>query len=134
MPRQGKSFLLLDRENANIIADAIDIAAYDYIVLEVASSGTATGLLQFLGASNPTQPDWSDPATDVNLYTGIRVLDLDTGAGVSGATGVNPSGTDIVKQYKVNVDHLKWLTVKLSGWSAGFFTVRAYAMARDRLA
>jgi len=47
MPRQGKSFLLLDRENANIIVDAIDIAAYDYIVLEVASSGTATGLLQF---------------------------------------------------------------------------------------
>lgn len=134
MARQGKFLILLEDAVANGAAAPINVSPYDTLVVELSTSNSADGLITFLGSISPTVPDFESNASFANPYAGVRMLDLDTGVGISGVTGIDPGGVDITtKLYKVNVDHLKWFTALISGWSSGNFNVRVYAMARERL-
>jgi hypothetical protein len=60
-----------------------------------------------------------------NPYTFLQVIDLDTGTALNGATGIVVAGTDIHKQYEVNINAMKYLTVFPISWSAGSVEVKA---------
>lgn len=132
MPRQGKTFILFEGQGEDGVAEPINVSPFDSLVIEVSTSMNANGDLKFLGAAG-TRPDFTSAPNINNVFSPIRLLDLDTGAGLNGSTGIELSGTDIVKQYKVNVDHLSWITASLTNWAAGFFRVRVYGMANERL-
>ena len=60
-----------------------------------------------------------------NPYTFLQAIDLDTAAALNGATGFVASGADLAKQYEINVNAMKYLTVFPITWSAGAITVKA---------
>ena len=108
------------------------------IVFQVFTSGTATTTLkvaaslgksrQYLLAANGPRYDYVNMAATVspaNPYTFLQAIDLDTAAALNGATGFVASGADLAKQYEINVNAMKYLTVFPITWSAGAITVKA---------
>lgn len=105
------------------------------VILQVGTTGTATTTLKVAGslglpASGQSSPRWDFPnmgatVSPANPYTFVQSIDLDTGAALNGATGLVASGADINKQYEVNINAMKYLTVFPISWSAGIITVKA---------
>lgn len=114
----------------------LNVSDFRNIVLEVFTSGTATTTLKIAGslgkpeASSLTSPryDFMNMGATVspaNPYTFLQAIDLDTGSAVNGATGLVASGADLGKQYEVNVNAQKYLTVFPITWTQGAITVKA---------
>lgn len=109
---------------------------YRNIVLQVFTSGTATTTLKVAGSlgisaesyANGPRYDFMNMAATAginNPYTFLQAIDLDTAAAVNGATGFVASGADLGKQYEINVNAMKYLTVFPISWSQGVITVKA---------
>lgn len=109
---------------------------YRNIVISVETAGSATVTMKIAGslgkpeASSLTSPRYDYPnigATVIpaNPYTFLQIIDLDTAASVNGATGIAVTGTDIAKQYEVNINAQKYLTVIPISWTQGAITVKA---------
>ena len=111
---------------------------YRNIVLQVFTSGTATTTLKVAGslgrgaqynsAVNGPRYDFVNMGATVspaNPYTFLQAIDLDTAAALNGATGFVASGADLAKQYEINVNAMKYLTVFPITWSQGVITVKA---------
>ncbi len=116
----------------------LEVIGFRNIVFQVFTSGTATTTLkvagslgkakQYQSASNGPRYDFVNMAATVspaNPYTFLQAIDLDTAAALNGATGFVASGADLSKQYEVNVNAMKYLTVFPISWSAGVITVKA---------
>lgn len=109
---------------------------YRNIVFQVFTSGTATTTLKVAGSLGKSkQYQSSGPRYDfvnmgatvnpANPYTFIQAIDLDTAATLNGAIGFVASGADISKQYEVNINAMKYLTVFPVSWTQGSITVKA---------
>lgn len=107
------------------------------IMLHVVTAGTSTfnfkvvgsqgRLLADVGTRGTDRPNFAGTQNDTNPYTNIQVIDLDTGTAVNGATGIALTGTDINKQYEVNVNGMKYITVIPETWTQGAITIKAKA-------
>lgn len=105
------------------------------IILAVSTSGTATTTLKVAGSlgkpsgssSGARQdfPNFAATVSPANPYTYIQAINLDTGAGVNGVTGLVASGADIVNTYEVNTSALKYLTAFPITWTQGVITIKA---------
>jgi hypothetical protein len=109
---------------------------YRNIILQVFTSGTATTTLKVAGSlgkgytAGLTSPryDYVNMAATVspsNPYTFLQAIDLDTAAAVNGATGFVATGADLAKQYEINVNAMKYMTVFPITWTQGVITVKA---------
>lgn len=111
---------------------------YRNIILQVFTSGTATTTLkiagslgksrQYLEKINGPRYDFVNMGATVspaNPYTFLQAIDLDTAAAVNGATGLVASAADLAKQYEINVNAMKYLTVFPISWTQGVITVKA---------
>ena len=109
---------------------------YRNIVLQVFTSGTATTTLKVAGSlgaaftAGKTGPRYDfvnmgATVTTSNPYTFLQAIDLDTAAAVNGATGLVASGADLAKQYEINVNAMKYMTVIPVTWTQGVITVKA---------
>ncbi len=108
------------------------------IVIQVGTAGTATVNLKVAGSlGKPSSsyakeysprydfPNFGATVIPANPYTFLQIIDLDTASTVNGATGIAVTGTDIAKQYEVNINANKYLTVFPATWTAGAITVKA---------
>lgn len=111
---------------------------YRNIILQVFTSGTATTTLKCAGSLgrsaqynstvNGPRYDYVNMAATVspaNPYTFLQAIDLDTAAAVNGATGFVATAADLTKQYEINVNTMKYLTVFPVTWTQGVITVKA---------
>jgi hypothetical protein len=111
---------------------------YRNIILQVNTSGTATTTLKvaaslgksktYLSANYGPRYDFVNMGATVlpsNPYTFVQSIDLDTAATLNGATGFVATGADLSKQYEVNVNAMKYLTVFPISWTQGVITVKA---------
>lgn len=114
----------------------LNVENFRNIILQVNTAGTATTTMKVAGslgkpnAQALTSPRYDYPnfgATVIpaNPYTFLQIIDLDTAAAVNGVTGIAVTGTDIGKQYEINVNAQKYATVFPISWSAGAITIKA---------
>lgn len=103
-------------------------AEFRNAVIQVSTTGTATTTLKVAGTLNPTaNSSWTNFGATVsasNPYGFLQIIDLDTGAAVNGATGIVVAGTDINKEYEININAMTYVTVFPISWSAGAITVK----------
>ena len=102
--------------------------------LQVGTTGTSTLILKIAGSlgmkSSGSQtarqglPNFGATVSPTNPYSFLQVVDLDTGAAINGATGIVASGADVNKQYEVNINAMRWLTVIPTSWTQGAITVK----------
>ena len=107
------------------------------VMLYVATAGTSTfnfkvvgsqgRLLSDVGTRGTDRPNFAGTQNDTNPYTNVQIIDLDTGAAVNGATGIALTGTDINKQYEINTNGMKYITVIPDTWTQGSITIKAKA-------
>lgn len=108
------------------------------IILQVFTSGTATTTLkcagslgkskQYYSVTNGPRYDFVNMGATVspaNPYTFLQAIDLDTAAALNGATGFVASGADLAKQYEININAMKYMTVFPISWTQGVITVKA---------
>ena len=108
------------------------------IILEVFTSGTATTTLKVAGSLGKSKTyltalygprydfvNMGATVSPANPYTFLQAIDLDTAAALNGATGFVASGADLSKQYEVNVNAMKYMTVFPISWTQGVITVKA---------
>jgi len=103
-------------------------------ILQVGTTGTATVTLGVLGSLGMTAagavaprgnyPNMGATVTPTNPQSFLQVIDLATGAAINGATGIVVAGTDINKQFEVNINLQEFLTVIPVSWTQGAITVK----------
>lgn len=109
---------------------------YRNIILQVTTSGTATLTAKIAGSlGKPHGAAQTGPRYDFinfgatvsssNPYTFLQIKDLDTAATVNGASGITTSAADISKQYEINVNAMKYVTVIPTAWTQGALTIKA---------
>lgn len=105
----------------------LDVRDYRNLILQVETSGTATMTLKMagsLGKSDGSTPNMGATISPSNPYQFMQLIDLDTAAAVNGATGVVVSGTDIAKNYELNVNAITYFCLIPVSWSAGALSAR----------
>ena len=93
-------------------------------VLAVLTSGTTTSTLKIAGANTGDSPNFGATVSASNLYTFLQSINLEDGSSVDGDTGIVVAGTDIVREYEVNINAMKYLTVFPITWTQGAITVK----------
>lgn len=116
----------------------LELIGFRNIILQVFTSGTATTTLKIAGSIGKSKTyfdksygprydfvNFGATVAPSNPYTFIQAIDLDTAAAVNGATGLVASASDLSKQYEVNINGMKYLTVFPISWTQGAITVKA---------
>lgn len=120
---------LLDDKAANGVSTVIvDGCDYRNIFLTIVATDTPTGTIKIRTADTDTAITGNASKTNPWIYTKCNDLSLAAG-GIDGATGVAFTGTAGIKRVEVNTNGQRKLTVELTGYSAGKFSV--YAVTTD---
>jgi len=117
----GSSGLVIPAPKIPLISD------FRNAVLHVFTSGTATLTAKIAGSVGKTDgscPNFGATVSISNPYDFVQVVDLEDGSAVDGDTGVVASGADVARQFEVNINALKYLTVFPISWSQGAITVK----------
>lgn len=87
----------------------------------------SSGVQPSLATSYGTDlPHFGSTISITNPYSLADIIDLSaTTVTVSAATGIVASGTDLAKTYEINTNLQKYMTLLLTGWSAGRITAIA---------
>lgn len=97
------------------------------------TSGSATVTVAVIGSLGVTpgtttpkydRPNMGATASRANPWTFMQIVDLATGNGIAGSTGIVVAGTDIADQYEVNCNLTKYLTIIPISWSAGALSIK----------
>lgn len=69
-------------------------------------------------------PNFGATQSDTNPYTYVASINLEDGAQVEGDTGFVFAGTDTYKQYEVNTNGLKYITLIPTAWTQGAISAK----------
>jgi len=106
---------------------------FRHAVLSVVSAGTATftykvvgslGRLRADASTHTDAPNFGATQSATNPWDYVEIVNLETGDVIDGATGIAVAGTDINKNYEVNINGLKWLSLIPTAFTQGNITVK----------
>ncbi len=112
----------------------INVKDFRNAVVSLITAGTATLTVGFAASNgkliedttsnrNDT-PNFAGTLSDTNPYSFVQVVNLEDATAIDGGTGVAVAGTDINKNYEVNINGLKYLTLVPTAWTAGAITAK----------
>lgn len=116
---------------APVYGGAIDVSDYRHVCLQVSSSGSAAGTLQFAISQSEIQPDFTKAASPSNPWTYVQCKDLANASTKDGAVGLIFT-VDTLYNVEVNTNLIKWLCPVLTAYTQGKFFVEMVA-ANDSL-
>lgn len=111
--------MFLDGANDTNEGGTIFVKDWNSINLAVASAGTSTMTVKFVGSFAEDAPNFAAAASQSNLWDYVEVVDLDDGSAIDGATGISFAGADAVRQFEVNVSGLTWFGVIITAYTQG---------------
>lgn len=128
--RDYKSYTLLSAKAADGIDKVIDVRDFQHVIISIATAGTATLTVKIGGSvgdgtTADAPPDFTAAVTATNMWDYLGLINLQSGAAVTGDTGLAAAGADVFEQYEINVNGIKWVCPIVSGRSAGTVTVKA---------
>jgi hypothetical protein len=104
--------------------DPVDVQDWDKIGLYLAGDNTAVLTVKVAGSMQEVRPDFTSAATVSNPWDYVRVINYQDDTATDGDTGY-VFAADVVEQFNVNVDNLRWLNVEVSAWTSGDVTAIA---------
>ena len=72
-----------------------------------------------IGRDGEAAPDFGSAQSTTNRWDYIQVVDLQSGSQIDGDTGLVLSGTDDHRVLEFNTNHLDYVSVQVSAYSAG---------------
>lgn len=124
--RDYKEYTILSAQAATGVGKVIDVSDFTHAIISVATDGGGTANLtcKFQGAVNGTAPDFSAAQSVTNMWDFIQVKDLEDGSSVDGDVGFAVAGADDYRQFEYNFNGLKYITARVTAYSAGSVTVK----------
>ncbi len=105
---------------------------FRHLELQVDTASSANMTIQIMGSQGRMTPsaDTGAPVfgatqSAANPWTFIDLIDLADGSSIAGATGIAPTGTDIHKNYEINVNGIMWICPMVTAWTAGSVSIKA---------
>lgn len=101
---------------------------FRHVIFSLFTGGSATTTVKVagsIGKLNGDMPNFGGTQNAANPYSYMASINLQDGASVAGDTGVVVAGTDFARQYEVNVNGLKYVTMYPISWTQGSITIKA---------
>jgi len=116
---------LFDAQDENATSTILlNTSSYRNTLISVFASTGSTGTIKVKG-SNEDEPAFGSAVSATNKWDYVGIVNLNSHQEITGDTGVVYTGATGVEIFEVNVNAFKWITVELTGYSAGEFTVEA---------
>jgi len=109
----------------NLKGKTISIQDYKVVVLAFNTAASAAFVIKVQGSSAQTAPDFNAAASATNRWDYVQSVDLNSGSGVAGDTGITLTGTDDNRLLEANINGLNYLTVEVSSWTVGTMNLKA---------
>ena len=85
--------------------------------------GDAAYTIKVVWSIQQDVPDWWAPKTDTNQYDFIEMIDLEDWSAVDWDDWFVLATADDTRQFEVNINALRWISVIATAWTAGEVTV-----------
>lgn len=105
------------------IGTPILVEDFDTIVVTVTSQDSGSGTVKMQGSIAETRPAFGSAQSATNRWDYVQMKDLEDNSSVDGDDGVVATGTDIARQFEVNVSGLRWFCPVVTARVAGSFNV-----------
>lgn len=125
---QQRPITTLNAVTTTGVGVALNVANYRTLVLQLATTGSATATIKIAASMSLEQPDFASSASPTNQWSYIVVNDLSTASQIPGATGIVLTGTDVVNLYEVNTNYVRWLCPNVTAYAAGTITLLSDAV------
>lgn len=97
---------------------------YQNIKITIVSANSANFTLKVQASNSFTQPDFNSAVSTTNQWFYKQIKDESDGSSVAGSTGIQASGSDITKEYEININAARYVSLEVSSWSAGTVEAR----------
>lgn len=117
MFRSSQYKVIHDAEGSAGVGGTMRVADYRHVVVMVATSGVGGGeavTLKAQGSPEETAPAFGSAQSVSNFWDYLQMIDLNSGSGVAGDTGVTVSGSNDFRLFSINTDGLHHLNFELS--------------------
>jgi hypothetical protein len=123
MSRSFVPYKILDAKAATGIGQNILVKDFRHLVVAIRTADSANLTVKAVGSIEETAPNFAVAQSVSNMYDFMEMVDLQSGAKVTGDTGISFSGTDDYRLFEVNTNGLQWLNFRVTARSAGSVTV-----------
>lgn len=108
------------------VGNAIFVRDFRTCVLtfDTDGGGDAALTVKFQGSLSEAVPDFSAAQSSTNQWDYIEVVDLESGSGIVGTTGIAVATADDNRQVEANINGMQWINAIISGWTEGEVTVK----------
>lgn len=69
-------------------------------------------------------PNFGATISSTNPYSYLQMVNLDDNSSLDGSTGIVLTGTDVIRNYEVNTNGMKYICPIVTAWSAGTISMR----------
>lgn len=101
------------------------------VVFSVTGAGSPTATIKFFTSDNELPPDSTAAQSATNAWDYVQVIDLQSGSGIAGDTGIAFTGSDDTRRFELNLNGARWCGAVITAISGGNVTIlmRAFANA-----
>lgn len=101
------------------IGNPILVADFDHIVIHLDFEDTPTATVKLKGSASKALPNFASAQANDNRWDFVDARDLEDGSAIAGDTGLGVAGSADHRILEVNVNHLEWLTLDVTAYTAG---------------
>lgn len=125
--RDYEAVTILDAKGATGVGTTFNVEKFRHLVLSFATDGGGDAALtvKFQGSIQQAKPDFSAAQTVTNHWDYVQVVDLQSGSGIAGDTGVAVATADDYRLFEMNVNGLRWINARVTARTEGEVTVKA---------
>ena len=114
------------------IGDSAFFEDFDHVVLSVDTADSASMTIKFQISMAEDEPDFTAAQSSTNRWAYVEVVNYEDSADVlDGDTGLVLTGTDVNRQYEVNVNGARWVNARITARAAGSATIKARGFKKD---
>ena len=125
--RDFKPYTILNAKAATGIGQNILVKDFRHLVISIGTASSANLTVKAVGSIEEAAPDFSAAQSASNMYDFLEMIDLQSGAKISGDTGISFAGTDDYRLLEINTNGMQWLNFRVTARSAGSVTVKVLA-------
>lgn len=119
---------------ANGVGTSLDVSPYRHIGIAIVGASSPALTVKCQGSffmKTDAGLDFSTTPSAANPWDYVGMDDLQDGSFIPGDTGIPFTGSNDVRQFKVNTDELRTLNFIVSGYSAGNVTIYAFPISNQ---
>lgn len=107
-----------------VIGKTILTDGYQHVKLTVVSANTSTWTIKIQGSNSFDKPNFASAASTTNQWFYKQLKDEQDASTVNGSTGIATTGTDITREFEINVNVARWICANVTAFTQGTVEMR----------